>query len=133
MFDIKTLIETSLDTLHNLLKYFIDRDDLKLYQVVIETNNFGNFTIRRDLESIYVEHEYFEDCLRFVKTYKFNNINGALDFINKYSDDIILEFEIKITITNFEEINDVIAELKTFNPIILQITQEIIIYEEFIN
>lgn len=133
MFDIKTLIETSLDNLHNLLKYFIDRDDLKLYQVVIETNNFGNFTVRRDLESIYVEHEYFEDCLRFVKTYKFNNINEALDFINKYSDDIISEFEIKITITNFEEINDIIAELKTFNPIILQVTQEIIIYEEFIN
>lgn len=133
MFSVKVLIQGQLDMLNDLLKYFINRDDSKLYQVIIETNNYGNFTIRRDLESFYVEQEYFEDCMRFVKTYKFNNINEILAFINMYSDDIILEFEIKLTATNSEEINNIITELKTFNPTILQVTQEIVIYEEFNN
>lgn len=133
MFDVKALIETSIENLYNLLKYFTDRNDLRLYKIIIETNNFGNFIVRRDLKFIYIEHEYFEDGLKFVKTYKFNNIDEALDFINKYLDDIILEFEVKITITNFEEINNIITEIKTFNPIVLQITKDIVIYEEFTN
>lgn len=134
MFNLRSLIEIrSFEDLTNLLSYFINRDDLKFYKVIVETNDSGEFHIYRDLESIYVEQEQFINNCRIVNTGKFQNLKDVLAFIKIFEKDIILEIEIEITVDQFEKINDILNEVKQFNPTILQITKEIVIYEEFKN
>lgn len=134
MLELKALIEIrDFNELTNLLKYFINREDLRFYRFIIETNDSGIFTIYRDLEYIYVEQEKFENNCRIVNTGKFKNLDDVIPFIRVYKNDIILEIEVVVTINQFEEINDILNEVRQFNPIALQILTEIVIYEEFRN
>ncbi|MEM0325276.1 MAG: hypothetical protein QXW35_05210 [Candidatus Aenigmatarchaeota archaeon] len=134
MFKLKSLIDVKdFNEIVNLLNHFINRDDLKFYRVIIETNDSGTFTVYRDLEFIYIEQEKFIERCKVINTGKFQNLKDVLAFIKIFEKDIILEIEIEITVDQFENINNVLNEVRQFNPTILQITKEIVIYEEFKN
>lgn len=134
MFKLMALLKIeNFNDLVNLLNHFINREDLKFYKVIVETNDSGTFTIYRDLESIYVEQEKFENNCRIVNTGKFQNLTDVIAFVKIFESDIILEIEVEITVNQIEEINNVLNEVKKFEPIALQIITETIIYEEFRN
>lgn len=136
MFKIQSLIDVkNFEHLANLLDYFIKRNDLRYYSVVIETNDSGTFKLYRDLEHYFIEKEEFVEKCRIVTTGKFEEFDEVIRFLRIFERDIILEIEISVIIddSEFEQINEIISEIKQFDPTILQISKDITIYEEIKN
>lgn len=136
MFKVQAMINVKdFEHLTKLLEYFVRRNDLRFYTIIVETNDSGTFRLYRDLEHYFIEKEEFVEKCRIVTTGKFEEFDEVIRFLRIFERDIILEIEISVTIddSEFEQIDKIINEIKQFDLTILQISKDVIIYEEIKN